>query len=107
MKAIGIEWDVDFPEDLDILPQEILIPDGIQDVDEISDYISDYTGFCHISLYSVQINSSINNIKLSGLLKWLGYNAGGKHRIVFSLGKNEDVTCGIDAWTGTFMIPRY
>ena len=47
MKAIGIEWDVDFPEDLDILPQEILIPDGIQDVDEISDYISDYTGFCH------------------------------------------------------------
>lgn len=59
-----------------------------------------------ISLYSVQINSSINNIKLSGLLKWLGYNAGGKHRIVFSLGKNEDVTCGIDAWTGTFM-PQY
>ena len=47
MKATDIEWDVDFPEDLDTLPQEILIPDGIQDVDEISDYISDYTGFCH------------------------------------------------------------
>ena len=47
MKAIDIEWDVDFPEDLDILPQEILIPDGIQDVEDISDYISDYTGFCH------------------------------------------------------------
>lgn len=46
MKAINIEWDVDYLEDLENLPQEIEIPNGIED-DEISDYISDYTGFCH------------------------------------------------------------
>lgn len=47
IKAINIEWDVDYPEDLENLPQEIEIPNGIEDDDEISDYISDYTGFCH------------------------------------------------------------
>lgn len=47
MKAINIEWDVDYLEDLENLPQEIEIPNGIEDDDEISDYISDYTGFCH------------------------------------------------------------
>lgn len=45
MKAINIEWDVDYLEDLENLPQEIEIPNGIEDDDEISDYISDYTGF--------------------------------------------------------------
>ena len=34
MKAINILWDVDDPEEL-------------EDEDEISDYISDVTGFCH------------------------------------------------------------
>lgn len=47
MKAINIEWDVDYLEDLENLPQEIEIPNGIEDDDEISDYISNYTGFCH------------------------------------------------------------
>lgn len=47
MKAINILWDVDNDEDLDFLPEEIEIPDGMTDEDEISDYISDETGFCH------------------------------------------------------------
>ena len=49
MKAINIEWDVDFEEDLEMLPTEIKIPDYIEsdDFDEISDYLSDVTGFCH------------------------------------------------------------
>ena len=53
MKAINIEWDVDDERDLDYLPEEISIPDdmvdeyGEVDEDEISDYISDVTGFCH------------------------------------------------------------
>lgn len=36
MKAFNIIWDVD-----------IDIPDGMEDDDEISDYISEVTGFCH------------------------------------------------------------
>ena len=46
MKAINIIWDVDDEEELEFLPTEIEIPDGMED-DEIGDYISDYTGFCH------------------------------------------------------------
>lgn len=51
MKATNIEWDVDCPEDLEILPKEVVIPDGMKDEDEISDYLSDLTGFCHKGFY--------------------------------------------------------
>lgn len=49
IKATNIEWDVDEEDKdiLDALPKEILIPSHIKDMDEISDYISDQTGFCH------------------------------------------------------------
>lgn len=47
MKAINIIWDVDDQEDLELLPTEIDIPDGMTDIDEIENYLSDVTGFCH------------------------------------------------------------
>ena len=47
MKAIFILWDVDYVEDKDLLPTKIEIPYEITDIDEVSDYISDVTGFCH------------------------------------------------------------
>lgn len=47
MIAKNIIWDVDDPEDLICLPTEIEIPEGMEDEDEISDYLSDTTGFCH------------------------------------------------------------
>lgn len=45
MRATNIIWDTD-GEDA-VLPTEIVIPDGITDEEEISDYISDVTGYCH------------------------------------------------------------
>ena len=47
MKAINILWDTD-GEEVN-LPNEIEIPDWVdkEDQDEISDYLSDTTGFCH------------------------------------------------------------
>lgn len=47
-KAVNIQWDID-PEDDDgvELPNEITIPNDIEDEETISDYISDVTGFCH------------------------------------------------------------
>lgn len=48
MKAINIKWDTD--GDLEVLkqlPTEMEIPERITDKDEISDYLSDKTGFCH------------------------------------------------------------
>ena len=47
-KATNIQWDID-PEDDGgfALPNEITIPNDIEDGEAISDYISDVTGFCH------------------------------------------------------------
>ena len=47
MKATNILWDVDVEEDLESLPKEIDIPGGMEDDDEISDYLSEVTGYCH------------------------------------------------------------
>ena len=47
LKAINIMWDVDDKMDLKHLPTGIIIPEGMTDEEEISDYISDETGFCH------------------------------------------------------------
>ena len=55
MKAIDIIWDVDNNDDLKHLPTEIKIPEGITDEDDISDYISDKTGFCHEGFELVEI----------------------------------------------------
>lgn len=47
MKAINIIWDVDEAEDLASLPTEVPIPAGMEDDEEISNYLTDLTGFCH------------------------------------------------------------
>jgi hypothetical protein len=46
-KAVNIQWDIDKEETDVSLPNEIVLPDDIEDDDEISDYITDATGFCH------------------------------------------------------------
>lgn len=71
MKAINIIWDVDYKEDLELLPTEMNIPDGMTNEDEISDYLSDETGFCHcgfelidmedLSMYYYDVVASICN----------------------------------------------
>lgn len=47
MKAINIKWDIEEGIKDVKLPTEIEIPKGMTDLDDISDYISDVTGFCH------------------------------------------------------------
>lgn len=47
MKATHILWDVDYDQDKNTLPTEIEIPKDITDLEEISDYITNLTGFCH------------------------------------------------------------
>lgn len=45
--AVDIDWDTDGDPALAAeLPEEIEIPDDVPD-EEIGDYISDETGFCH------------------------------------------------------------
>lgn len=47
MKAINIKWDVDDSDDLETLPTEMDIPSDI-DEEDITDYLSDMTGYCLI-----------------------------------------------------------
>lgn len=48
MKAVDIKWDVSGNrEALAGLPTEIEIPESITEEDDVSDYLSDVTGFCH------------------------------------------------------------
>lgn len=54
MKATNIKWNTDGDmELLRQLPTEMEIPKGMTDEDEISDYLSDETGFCHCGFYLV------------------------------------------------------
>ncbi len=59
-----------------------------------------------LSLYSSQINSSLDHGDVVGLLKWLGYNAGGNKTVTFSLGENSEYQYTMPAWKGTFL-PQY
>lgn len=66
MKATNIQWDIDEIDEEDLeedtksedyaiaLPTEIKIPDGMTDKDEISDYLSEQTGFCHFGFELVE-----------------------------------------------------
>lgn len=45
--ATNIQWDYDENDDEILLPTEIEIPKELTNEDEISDYISDTTGYCH------------------------------------------------------------
>lgn len=71
MKAVNIEWDVDCEEDLETLPKEIEIPKEIECNDdetndyltEISDYITNITGFCHKGFSLADSDGSKNESK--------------------------------------------
>lgn len=55
LAAIQIQWDVDYEEDLYALPYEVILPEGMTDEDEISDYLSDLTGYCHYGFALVEV----------------------------------------------------
>lgn len=60
-RAINIKWDTD-GEDID-LPTEIDIPNSITDLDLISDYITNVTGFCHFGFDITRVNPETSNDK--------------------------------------------
>lgn len=46
LMAINIKWDMDDDDNTE-LPETMEIPEGMEDEDEISDYLSEQTGYCH------------------------------------------------------------
>lgn len=83
MKAVNILWDTDNDENLaKLLPSEIEIPDEFDanDIDSISDYISDITGFCHKGFkldYEIEKSNDENTDieKLNKLYQLLNINS--------------------------------
>ena len=47
MTSTNLLWDADTQEELELLPIEIDIQEDITEDDEISDYLSDVSGYCH------------------------------------------------------------
>ena len=64
MKAINIDWDIESEELKNLLPNEIEIPNGMEDENEISDYLSDLTGYCHLGYVLIDESSSPNKIDI-------------------------------------------
>lgn len=73
LKAINIKWDTDGDKEvLNKLPTEMVIPDELEEMykkdkeyalEEISDWLSDETGFCHagFEIEKVIIKESVEN----------------------------------------------
>lgn len=55
LAAIQIQWDVDYEEDLYALPYKVILPEEMTDEDEISDYLSDLTGYCHYGFALIEV----------------------------------------------------
>ena len=58
-----------------------------------------------LSLYTVQTNASLQELRLSDLMKWLGYNGNNPGTTSFSLG-DLGVSCSVNTWKGEFL-PQY
>lgn len=66
MRAINIKWDTDGDKNaFDALPQSIGIPKGMS-YEDIEDYISDQTGFCHFG-FDVAPDEGIAEIEAGAL----------------------------------------
>ena len=100
------EYDVCYnSEDGTIQSKKINVYDGCE-VAAINRSIQDADSLRLLCLYTAQEGSSIENIQLSGYMKWLGYNGSRNRRLEYNLGENDNISYSIPSWTGGFM-PQY
>ena len=88
-----------------IASAQVDIYDGVE-VNVIKRKIDDLDVLKLLCLYTAQEGSSVENIQLSGFMKWLGYNGNNNRGLIFPLGVNENVLYRTKSWTGGFM-PQY
>ncbi len=80
MKAYDITWDTD-GEDV-ALPNEVEIPAHMTDLDEISDYITNVTGFCHKGF---GVTGSVHNKPEDRLIRSMSKG----HGLAYSVNEND------------------
>ena len=77
MKAVNIMWDTDGDKEIfNELPKEIELPQDI-DADEIGDYLSDETGYCH---FGYQLEESYYGEFKDKVINAIRETAGEYHR---------------------------
>ncbi len=104
--ANGYEHDIQYIPGTDQIRSSVVnIYDGAQVV-AINRTIKDVDALQLLCLHTTQKNGDLANIKLSGFMKWLGYNGADNRSITFPLGKNTDIQYSMRSWTGGF-IPQY
>lgn len=59
-----------------------------------------------LSLCSAQMESIVGEVKVSTLLRWLGYSPDFTKHIKFPLGSNQNIVGTLPAWSGT-LLPQY
>ena len=104
--ANGFEHDIQYvPGTNQIQSSVINVYDGTQVV-ALNRTIKDIEALQLLCLHTAQKNGDLANIKLSGFMKWLGYNGADNRRICFPLGENEEIQYSMRSWTGGFL-PQY
>ena len=100
------EYDVHYnTTDGTIQSKKVNVYDGCEVV-AINRTITDTDSLKLLCLYTAQEGNSIESIRLSGFMKWLGYNGSNNRRLEYNLGENENISYSIPSWTGGFM-PQY
>ena len=89
IKAININWDVD--QDLaTTLPMSIEIPEDITDEEEISNFLSNITGFCHKGFDLIkEVKPTEKELTRIECIDYICENIYEIKRLVGSLNKNE------------------
>lgn len=101
----GYEHDVQYiPGTNRIQSSVINVYDGTQIV-ALNRTVKDLEALQLICLHTTQKNGDLSNIKLSGFMKWLGYNGTDNRTISFPLG-NTGIQYSMKSWTGGFL-PQY
>ncbi len=102
----GYEHDVQYVPGTDQIQSAVVnIYDGTQVV-ALNRTIKDVEALQLLCLHTVQKNGDLANIRLSGFMKWLGYNGSDNRHLTFVLGDNEGIRYSMKSWTGGFL-PQY
>ena len=102
----GYEHDIRYVPGTDQIRSSVItIYDGTQVV-ALNRTIKDIDALRLLCLHTTQKSGDLSNIRLSGFMKWLGYNGSDNRTISFPLGENSGIRYSMKSWTGGFL-PQY
>ena len=102
----GYESEIRYVSGTDQIQSSVItIYDGTQVV-ALNRTVKDIDALRLLCLHTTQKSGDLSNIRLSGFMKWLGYNGSDNRNISFQLGENSWIRYSMKSWTGGFL-PQY